>query len=90
MKKHLSKLIEIINQIESERIKKISLLQEFTVGRTVKYKNKIGKVQSVSPKKTSVIIEFTDKTRKRFFMNKRANKETIEQLSLTNIIKEIK
>jgi len=90
LKKHLSKLIEIINQIESERIKKISLLQEFTVGRTVKYKNKIGKVQSVSPKKTSVIIEFTDKTRKRFFMNKRANKETIEQLSLTNIIKEIK
>jgi hypothetical protein len=90
LKKHLSKLIEIIDQIESQRIKKISLLQEFTVGRTVKYKDKIGKVQSVSPKKTSVIVEFTDKTRKRFFMNKRANKETIEQLSLTNIIKEIK
>jgi hypothetical protein len=90
LKKHLSKLVEIIDQIESERINKISLLQEFTIGRTVKWKDKIGKVQSISPKKTSVIVEFTDKTRKRFFMNKRANKETIEQLSLTNIIKEIK
>ena len=87
--KQLSKLVEIIDQIESERINKINLLQEFTVGRTVKYKNKIGKVQSISPKKTSVIVEFANKTRKRFFMNKRANKETIEQLSLTNIIKEI-
>ena len=90
MKKQLSKLVEIINQIESERINKINLLQEFTIGRTVKWKNKIGKVQSISPKKTSVIVEFTDKTKKRFFMNKRSNKETIEQLSITNIIKEIK
>jgi hypothetical protein len=80
----------IIDQIEKDRLTKMNKLQEFTVGKTVKWKSKVGKVQSISPKKTSVIIEFTDKTKKRFFMNKRANKETLDSLSLTRIVENIK
>jgi hypothetical protein len=80
-------LISIIDRIENHRIKKMKQLQEMTVGRPVRYGQKLGVVMEVSPKQTSVIVEFTDSTKKRFFMNKRKNNETLDSLSLHEVMK---
>jgi len=79
-------LVEIIDKIESERIKKISALQELKVGRKVSYMGRQGQVTEVSPKFTSVIVEFHDKTRLRFFLNKRKNKKTIDELTFKSLL----
>jgi len=84
-----STLISIIDKIESQRIKKMNRLQEMSVGTQVKYREKIGLIIEVSPKQTSIIVEFADQTKKRFFMNKRKNHETLESLSLHKTLNEI-
>ena len=86
----ISSLIEIINAIESERLSKISKLQEYVIGKKVRYKNKIGYVREISNKQKSVLVEFVDKSKKRFFINKRSKNKTIEELSLHKIIRRVK
>jgi len=79
-------LLSIIDKIESERIGKISQLQEFKVGTRVRHRSRAGVVIAVSPKRTSVLVEFTDKTQKRFFVNKRAKNPTLDQLSMSKML----
>jgi len=83
----ISSLSEIINAIESERISKISKLQEYIIGKKVKYNNQIGYVKEISNKQKSVLVEFVDKSKKRFFINKRSTNKTIKELSLHNVMK---
>ena len=82
-------LISIIDRIENQRIAKMNKLQEMKIGTKVKNGRKVGFIVEVSPKQTSIIVEFSDKTRKRFFMNKRKNHETLDNLSMHKAIKEV-
>lgn len=73
-------LISIIDKIENQRLGKMKKLEEMKIGTRVKHKNKTGTIIEISPKFTSVIVEFEDKSKKRFFMNKRKNNETLTEL----------
>lgn len=81
-------LISIIDRIEGQRIKKMNQIQSMKLGTIVKYQSQRGVIVEVSAKQTSVIVEFVDKTKKRFFMNKRKNSETLDSLSLHKALKE--
>jgi hypothetical protein len=80
-----SSLVEIIDRIENQRIMRMNKLQEMKIGLHVQYGNKAGLIIEISQK--SIIVEFNDKTKRRFFMNKRKNHETLENLSLINFKK---
>jgi len=82
-------LISIIDRIENQRLQKINRLQEMKIGSKVRHGRQIGVIIEISPKQTSIIVEFTDKSRKRFFMNKRKNHVTLESLSLHKAIKKV-
>lgn len=73
-------LISIIDRIENQRLVKMERLDELAVGTKVKYQRSVGIIIEVSPKLTSVIVEFEDKSQKRFFMNKRKNHESLSEL----------
>jgi len=81
-------LRSIIDRIEAQRLGKIKKLQEYAVGRKVRYHSKMGSVIEISPKKTSILVEFTDKTQKRFFVNRRAENSTLDELSMHKILTE--
>lgn len=90
-KKEVKTLSQIIDKIETERVQKISNLQKYTVGTLVeiksgKYRGRKGRVIEVSPKRTSVIVEFRNSDKQRYFLNKKGKRELIS--SLSNLIKE--
>ena len=79
---------KIIEKIEKERVNKISHFSQFSLGMFVeaalgKYQTNKGKIIGVSPKRTSIIVEFQNGTKVRYFMNKKKNKEHITNLRIT-------
>ena len=78
----------IIEKIEKQRIKKISHFSQFSLGMCVeaalgKYQSNKGKIVLISPKKTSVIVEFANGKKARYFMNMKKNQEHINNLKIT-------
>jgi hypothetical protein len=84
---NVKSIVNIIEHIEQTRIAKLSKIQEFSVGKNVKYNNKLGKVVSMSRRQTSILVEFENKSTKRFYINKRKNNENVQ--SLMNVIGKI-
>ena len=87
----MKKLLQIINRIEKERIHTLDLFEQYSVGNKLlikegKYSGKTGTVIKISPNKTSIIVEFEDKTKQRFFLKKRSDRQLI---SFTKIINRI-
>jgi hypothetical protein len=88
--KEIPKLITIIESIENKRIGKSTKFEQFKIGKVVKYNNEFGIVISISPHKTSLIVEFKNGKKSRFSLNKRAKNVTVDSLSLHKLLKETK
>jgi len=88
--KNISSIKQIIERIEHQRVQKISNLDRFKEGTIVEKNGRKGKVIAISPKRTSIIVEWNDtKKKSRFFMNKRGKNRIIDELKLTSIIEKI-
>ena len=75
-------LVQIIHNVEEERIKLVNLFEQFQVNTKVSYKNNTGIVKEVSHNKTSLLVEFNHNKKIRFYTNKRKKHKLISELCL--------
>jgi hypothetical protein len=78
----ITSLVKIIERIERQRIKSLSNIQKFKPNTLVEYLGEPGFVLKVSPKLTSIIIEFREDKRIKFFTLKKKGRRSINELSI--------